>query len=207
MRRRVSVALCSLVIVPLSVTARHFLLCSSLLFFSALLAFVRGSRSSIAARCINKHQGAATIKLLEVGHRYLKRVMHHNCPVLLCSASSSVPTLSSAAVPCSPLCLHPLRHPPPHPLSGWEFRDDSLNGCLNISQNECLNYGNIQGQNLFDDSTEDILDGSRLGNKFRGLSESQVLWSFSTDKEIANNVSKIKVVVCFVLHISLLCFL
>ncbi|KAL1365048.1 hypothetical protein AAHE18_03G260700 [Arachis hypogaea] len=45
---------------------------------------------------------------------------------------------------------------------------------------------------------EDILAGSRLGNKFRGLFESQVLRSSSTNKERANNVVKIKVVVCFV---------
>ncbi|RYR57414.1 hypothetical protein Ahy_A05g023147 isoform A [Arachis hypogaea] len=80
-------------------------------------------------------------------------------------------------------------------LRGWEFRVDSLNGCLNVSQNECLNYGNIQGQIFFDESAEDILGGSRLGTKFRGLSESQVLRSSSTDKERANNVAKIKVVV------------
>ncbi|RYQ95124.1 hypothetical protein Ahy_B08g090156 [Arachis hypogaea] len=83
------------------------------------------------------------------------------------SASSSVPVLSSAVVPCSPLRLHPLRRPPPHPL-----RDKTL----------------------FDDSAADILGGSRLGNKFRGLSESQVLRSSSTDKERASNVAKIKVV-------------
>ncbi|XP_057735212.1 kinesin-like protein KIN-13B isoform X2 [Arachis stenosperma] len=52
-----------------------------------------------------------------------------------------------------------------------------------------------EGQIFFDDSAEDILGGSRLGTKFRGLSESQVLRSSSTDKERANNVAKIKVVV------------
>ncbi|RYR48710.1 hypothetical protein Ahy_A07g034769 [Arachis hypogaea] len=122
------------------------------------------------------------------------------------SASSSVPTLSSTAVPCSPLCLRPL-HCPPLGLLRFEFRVDSLNGCLSVSQNECLNYGNIQGLNLFDDSAEDILGGSRLGNKFRGLSKNQILRSSSSDKERANNVAKIKVVICFVLHVSLLCFL
>ncbi|RYR65780.1 hypothetical protein Ahy_A03g011698 isoform A [Arachis hypogaea] len=43
-------------------------------------------------------------------------------------------------------------------------------------------------------TAEDILAGSRLGNKFRGLFESQVLRSSSTNKERANNVVKIKVV-------------
>ncbi|RYR18264.1 hypothetical protein Ahy_B03g062866 [Arachis hypogaea] len=64
-----------------------------------------------------------------------------------------------------------------------------------------------RGINLFDDSAEDILGGSRLGNKFRGLSKIQILRSSSSDKERANNVAKIKVVICFVLHVSLLCFL
>ncbi|XP_052118224.1 kinesin-like protein KIN-13B isoform X2 [Arachis duranensis] len=52
-----------------------------------------------------------------------------------------------------------------------------------------------EGQIFFDESAEDILGDSRLGTKFRGLSESQVLRSSSTDKERANNVAKIKVVV------------
>lgn len=38
---------------------------------------------------------------------------------------------------------------------------------------------------------------NKLGQRSRGLPESHVLRSFSTDKERANNVAKIKVVVCF----------
>ncbi|QHO07362.1 uncharacterized protein DS421_14g463010 [Arachis hypogaea] len=47
-----------------------------------------------------------------------------------------------------------------------------------------------EGKNLFDDSVEDILGGSRLENKFCDSSESQVLRSSSTDKGRANNVAK-----------------
>ena len=64
----------------------------------------------------------------------------------------------------------------------------------------------VQGQS-FDDSAELILGGNRLGNRSRGLPESHVLRSSSTDKERANNVAKIKVVVCFVLRVSFLCLL
>ncbi|QHN82292.1 uncharacterized protein DS421_20g694560 [Arachis hypogaea] len=49
------------------------------------------------------------------------------------SALSSVPTLSSAAVPCSPLRLRPLRRPPPHPLRFGYV--DSLNGLNDSSKN------------------------------------------------------------------------
>ncbi|XP_020971475.1 pyruvate dehydrogenase E1 component subunit alpha, mitochondrial-like [Arachis ipaensis] len=48
----------------------------------------------------------------------------------------------------------------------------------------------LKGQNLFDDLAEDILGGSRLGNKFCDSSKSQVLRSSSIDKERANDVAE-----------------
>lgn len=47
----------------------------------------------------------------------------------------------------------------------------------------------------FDDS-EQFLSTDKLTNRSRGLPESNLLRSFSADKEKANNVAKIKVVVC-----------
>lgn len=47
----------------------------------------------------------------------------------------------------------------------------------------------------FDDS-EPYLTNNKLANKARGLSDNNLLKSFSVDKEKASNVAKIKVVVC-----------
>lgn len=49
----------------------------------------------------------------------------------------------------------------------------------------------------FDDS-EPYLTNNRLTNRTRGLSDNNVLKSFSVDREKASNVAKIKVVVCYV---------
>ncbi|XLR57938.1 hypothetical protein S83_008610, partial [Arachis hypogaea] len=48
----------------------------------------------------------------------------------------------------------------------------------------------LKGQNLFDEMAENILGGSRLGNKFCDSSKSQVLRSSSIDKERANDVAE-----------------
>ncbi|QHO12235.1 uncharacterized protein DS421_15g505160 [Arachis hypogaea] len=55
------------------------------------------------------------------------------------SALSSAPTLSSAAVPCSPLCLRPLRRPPPRLLRILEkvaqiFKEDLKFGGEELSR-------------------------------------------------------------------------
>ena len=47
----------------------------------------------------------------------------------------------------------------------------------------------------FDDS-ESFLSTNKLTSRMRGLNENNLLKSFSADKERANNVAKIKVVVC-----------
>ena len=47
----------------------------------------------------------------------------------------------------------------------------------------------------FDDS-EPFLSTNKLINRSRGLPDNNLLKSFSADKERANNVAKIKVVVC-----------
>ncbi|QHN92948.1 uncharacterized protein DS421_17g588420 [Arachis hypogaea] len=65
-------------------------------------------------------------------------------------------------------------------------KDDPLELCSPMTKVTLV----AEGQNLFDDSAEDILGGNRLGNKFHDSSKSQVLRSSSTDKERANNVAK-----------------
>lgn len=47
----------------------------------------------------------------------------------------------------------------------------------------------------FDDS-EPYISTNKLTNRYRGMPENNLLKSFSGDKERANNVAKIKVVVC-----------
>ncbi|RYR48878.1 uncharacterized protein LOC107608163 [Arachis ipaensis] len=111
--------------------------------------------------------------------------MHHNCPVCF---EEKIVLRRHRFLLCHPLLFHAL-----------------LSACVHCAVPHLVRSGS--GLNLFDDSTEYILGGSRLGNKFRGLSKIQALRSSSSDKERANNVAKIKVVICFVLHVSLLCFL
>ena len=53
----------------------------------------------------------------------------------------------------------------------------------------------------FDDS-EPYMSTSKLTNRIRGVPENSLLKSFSGDKERANNVAKIKVVVCFLCHVN-----
>ncbi|QHO02251.1 uncharacterized protein DS421_13g422230 [Arachis hypogaea] len=57
------------------------------------------------------------------------------------SALSSVPTLSSAAVPCSPLRLRPLRRPPPRPLRFGYV--DSLNGLNDSSKIAAFDFDGL----------------------------------------------------------------
>ncbi|KAG4388523.1 hypothetical protein GLYMA_09G190500v4 [Glycine max] len=59
--------------------------------------------------------------------------------------------------------------------------------------NEYLTNHTIQGQSF--DGYESILSGNKLVPRSRGLPESHLLKSVSADKERANNVAKIKVVV------------
>ncbi|CAL0332530.1 unnamed protein product [Lupinus luteus] len=56
-----------------------------------------------------------------------------------------------------------------------------------------LTNGTVGGQSF--DDTEPILSSNKIVNRSRGLPENHVLKSLSTDKERANNVAKIKVVV------------
>ncbi|XP_020233234.1 kinesin-like protein KIN-13B [Cajanus cajan] len=59
--------------------------------------------------------------------------------------------------------------------------------------NEYLTNHTVRGQSF--DDYESILSGNKLVQRSRGLPESHLLKSVSTDKERANNVAKIKVVV------------
>lgn len=53
------------------------------------------------------------------------------------------------------------------------------------------------------DDTEQFLPTNKLINRSRGLPDNNLLKSFSADKEKANNVAKIKVVVCLFDSVSL----
>ncbi|KAL2321263.1 hypothetical protein Fmac_030232 [Flemingia macrophylla] len=59
--------------------------------------------------------------------------------------------------------------------------------------NEYLTSHTVRGQNF--DDYESILSGNKLVQRSRGMPESHLLKSVSTDKERTNNVAKIKVVV------------
>ncbi|XLT02406.1 hypothetical protein HN51_051757 [Arachis hypogaea] len=87
-------------------------------------------------------------------------------------------------------------------------KDDPLELCSPMTKVTLV----AEGQNLFDDSAEDILGGNRLGNKFHDSSKSQVLRSSSTDKERANNVAKdqscgMLCVACFSFMLLVVCIL
>lgn len=64
----------------------------------------------------------------------------------------------------------------------------------NIRDGYLTNHS-VRGRS-FDDS-EPFSSTNRPVNKSRGLPENSLLKSLSTDKERANSVAKIKVVVCF----------
>ncbi|XLS78205.1 hypothetical protein HN51_062430 [Arachis hypogaea] len=68
----------------------------------------------------------------------------------------------------------------------YASKDDPLELCSPVTKVTLV----AEGQNLFDDLAEDILGGSRLGNKFCDSSKSQVLRSSSIDKERANDVAE-----------------
>ncbi|XLS93510.1 hypothetical protein HN51_069518, partial [Arachis hypogaea] len=87
-------------------------------------------------------------------------------------------------------------------------KDDPLELCSPMTKVTLV----AKGKNLFDDSAENILGGSRLGNKFCDSSKSQVLRSSSTDKERANNVAKdqscdMLCVACFSSMLLVVCIL
>jgi len=71
--------------------------------------------------------------------------------------------------------------------------------------NEYLTNHTVRGQSS--DDYESILSGNKLVPRSRGLPESHLLKSVSADKERANNVAKIKVVVCFWSCVPFLCLM